>query len=62
MTAYSQNCVTLVVEKLVTVADFKRQPRQKYGSTIICGPGIICGLVQLYPKSFLMIFRDEAMD
>ena len=33
MTAYSQNCVTLVVEKLVTVADFKRQPRQKYGST-----------------------------
>ena len=32
MTAYSQNCVTLVVEKLVTVADFKRQPRQKYDS------------------------------
>ena len=47
MTAYSQDCVTLVVEKLVTVADFKRQPRQKYGST---------------QKVFLMIFRDEAMD
>ena len=26
MTTYSQDCVTLVVEKLVTVADFKRQP------------------------------------
>ena len=47
MTAYSQDCVTLVVEKLVTVADFKRQPRQKYDSA---------------PNFFLMVFRDEMMD
>ena len=43
---FSQVCVCGSWEKLVTVADFKRHPRQKYGGA---------------QRFFSMIFRDEMM-